>query len=290
MLLARVRLSPSDICESGSITDDLAAKAVRGGVSTAGAQLAYFLIQTGGTAVLARLLTPRDYGVMGMVNVVIAFAAVFKTFGLAMPTIQKANISRSQVSTLFWINLAVGLLLAICVGALSPLVGWFFREPAVVPITAILSITLLLNAAAVQHSALLRRHLRLSGLALASILGQVTSVGLSIGLAFAGLNYWALAYGTLAGAMVVLLLTFFLCPWIPSRPKRTSGVRGMLVFGADVVGFDFVNYFSRNLDNILIGRYWGSVSLAYYTKAYGLFMLPISQIRGPVFQSGPTGP
>ncbi len=284
MLLSRLRLSPADICDAESVKRDLATKSVRGGLSTVASQLTYFVLQLGGTAVLARLLTPNDYGLVGMVVAVISFAAVFRAFGLSAATIQRATISREQVSALFWINLGFSVILAAGVAAASPLIARFYHEPSLGPVSAVLALSLVLSGLSIQHAALLRRHVKMGGLALANIASEVVNVGVAIALAAAGLRYWALVCGTLASALTLTALTFFLCPWIPGLPRRRSGVRQMVGFGATVMGFDMANYFARNLDNVLIGRHSGAVSLGYYSRAYSLFMLPISQIRGPVFQ------
>jgi PST family polysaccharide transporter len=285
VLLERLRLSPSAICDSNGIARNLATKSVRGGMATMGSQLALFLIQLANTAILGRLLTPTDYGLIGMVTVVMAFAMMLRTFGLSPATIQRSSISRDQVSAMFWINLGVSVFLTLCVLAASPLVARFYGESALAPITAVLASSLLLSGIAVQHDALLRRHMRLVGLAAASIISELVRLAVTVVLAVLGFEYWALVWGTLASAFTLSLVTFFLCPWVPSRFKRGVGIRSMVGFGANVTGFEFVNYFARNLDNILIGRYLGKATLGYYSRAYSLFMLPILQIRGPISQA-----
>ncbi|MBT4511719.1 MAG: oligosaccharide flippase family protein, partial [Chloroflexi bacterium] len=116
------------------------------------------------------------------------------------------------------------------------------------------------------------------------IVSQIITVVVTILLALNGWRYWALVGGSLTTAAITTALTFFFCPWVPGRMRKGTGVRDMLKFGGHLTGFNFINYFSRNADNILIGRYIGADALGLYAKAYQLFMMPISQIRGPLTQ------
>jgi O-antigen/teichoic acid export membrane protein len=242
-----------------------------------------FVMQIAGTAVLARLLTPADYGLVGMVTVVVNFAAMFKDAGLSMATVQREEISHEQISTLFWINVLISAGLSLCVLVASPLVAMFYDKPELIAVTAALSFSFILSGLTIQHQALQRRHMRFGTLAAIQITSQLITLVVSIILAVLGLRYWALVGGTLANALGDLLLTFLCCPWIPGRMQRGTGVREMLKFGGNVTGFNFINYFSRNADNILIGRFIGADALGLYAKAYNLFLMPISQISGPIY-------
>jgi O-antigen/teichoic acid export membrane protein len=268
--------------ETGHLSVDLARKTVRGGMTTLVAQVVNFIISSSGLVILARLLTPYDYGLIGMVMVVVNFAVMFKDAGLSMATVQKENISHDQISSLFWCNLAVSAFLWLCVLCAAPLVARFYGRPELVPVTAALSTMLLIGGVAIQHLALLQRHMRFGSMAVIQIASQAITVLVSILFALMGWRYWALVCGTLAGAVADMLFTLLFCQWMPSLPKRGAGVRGMLAFGGYVTGFNFVNYFSRNADYMLIGKYIGAVPLGLYTKAYELFMLPITQIRSPL--------
>lgn len=285
-ILLQLRLPRKDIFDSSSLSADLARKSVRSGASNISAQVVLFAFQLGGTVVLARLLTPADYGLIGMVAVITGFAGMFNAFGLSEATVQARTISEPQTSALFWVNAGVSLGLTLCVLAAAPLVAIFYHQPKLVAVTAALALSLVISGVAVQHDALLNRHMRFTSLALVSVVSQVVTTGVAIGLALGGVGYWALVGGPLAGSLASTLFTFYLCPWIPGRPRRRTGAGAMLKFGAHVTGFEFVNYFSRNLDNMLIGRYIGAAPLGLYAKAYQLFMLPITQIRAPVTQVG----
>lgn len=246
------------------------------------AQVIQFVLRTAGIVVLARLLTPNDYGLIGMVAVVIGFAQMFKDAGLSMATVQKDHISHEQISTLFWINILISAFLGVCVLAGSPLVARFYGRPELRAVTAALSFSFIISGLMIQHQALLRRHMQFGMLAIIQIASQVITLVVTIILALLGWRYWALVGGTITTALVSTLMTFFFCPWIPGRMKKVAGVRDMLKFGGYLTGYNFVNYFARNLDNILIGRFVGATQLGFYSKAYQLLMLPIGQVRSPL--------
>lgn len=251
-------------------------------MTTMTAQVIKFVLITASTVVLARLLTPEDFGLIAMVTVVVNFAQMFKDAGLSMATVQKDRISHEQISTLFWINIIISAFLGVCVLAASPLAAKFYGRPELAAVTAVLSISFIISGLMIQHQALLRRHMKFGTLAIIQITSQIITLVVTIILALFGWRYWALVGGSISTALAGTILTLFLCPWIPGRMKKGTGVRDMLKFGGYLTGFNFINYFARNLDNILIGKYWGSQSLGLYSKAYDLLLLPISQITAPI--------
>jgi O-antigen/teichoic acid export membrane protein len=276
------RLTGDAIFESGHLSRDLVKKSVRSGMVTMTARGVEFVLQLAGIMVLARLLTPNDYGLIGMVVVVISFAGMFKDAGLSMATVQKETISREQISTLFWLNVLISLFLGLCILAGSPLVARFYGRSELTTVTAALSLSFIISGLTIQHQALLRRHMRFESLAVIQIASYVANLIVAILLALAGWRYWALVGGTFATALSGTLLTFFFCPWIPGRMRRATGVRDMLKFGGHVIGGNFFDYFAGSADHILIGKFIGADALGLYAKAYRMVKMPITQIRGPM--------
>lgn len=276
------RLDLTTLFESGHLSHDLTKKSVRGGMTTMAAQAVQFVLQLAGTMVLARLLTPNDYGLVGMVTVIVNFAEMFKDAGLSMATVQKDKISHEQISTLFWLNVLISAFLGLCVLVCSPFVAWFYGKPELTAVTAALSISFIVTGLTIQHSALLQRNMQFGTLAFIKITSYIISIIVAIILALAGFRYWALIGGTIATALSGTLLTLYLCPWLPGRMKKGAGVRNMLMFGGHLTGFNFVNYFSRNADNILIGKFIGADALGLYAKAYQIVYMPLVNIRNPI--------
>lgn len=232
--------------------------------------------------VLARLLTPADYGTVAMVKAITAFVAIFADLGLSAATIQKSDISDHQSSNLFWINAAVGLAITLIVAALAPVLAWFYQKPELIAVTLALSLTVMLTALAAQQGALLNRELRFTALAIVRIGAMVAGVLVSIISALLGLHYWALVNGLLATSLVRTVGFWIAARWIPRLPTRCHDLISMLRFGSWIAGFSVVNYFSRNVDNVMIGRVWGTSELGLYSRAYSILMLPISNLRGPM--------
>jgi len=261
---------------------DLKGRSVRSGAVTIAAQGVWFFLQIGSMVVLARLLTPQDFGLIAMVTAVTGFVATFKSMGLSMATVQKAEINHGQISTLFWINVVLSLGVMLVIAALAPAIAWFYGEPRLTWITLALAGAFIFGGLTIQHQALLRRNMRFGTLALIRIIGMVAGIITAIIAAFYGAGYWALVLMQLATAIAGAIAVWVVCGWRPGLPVRRSGVREMLAFGGNLTGFNVLNYFARNADNLLIGKFWGSGQLGLYSKAYSLLMFPIRQIRGPI--------
>lgn len=272
---------PDTFFRTDHLHADLKGRSVRGGIVTLLAQGLNFGLHTGSTMILARLLTPMDFGLIFMVTAVTNFVALFKDAGLSMATVQKAEITHAQVSTLFWINVGLSALLTVVLVLLAPAVAWFYAEPRLVLITIALAAPLVFGGLTVQHQALLRRQMRFKELAAIEVLSLAAGLAGAISLALYFRNYWALVAQPALMGLTNMMLVWSLCHWRPGWPRRGSGVWPLLAFGGNLTGFSFVNFFSRNADNVLIGWMWGGSALGLYGKAYSLLMLPIKQINSP---------
>lgn len=261
---------------------DLRNRSVRGGVVTMAAQVFKFGLNLGSNLVLARLLTPQDYGLIGMVTAVTGFVSLFKDLGLSMATVQKEEINHEQVSTLFWVNVALSVFTAVVTVAIAPAIALFYHEPRLIWITLALSVGFIISGLGTQHSALLNRQMQYKVLMLRDVLSMLIGILAAIIAAWYGAGYWALVIMPLITAFVNTAGVWTACGWRPDLPRRRSGVRSMLAFGGHLTGFSTVNYFARNLDNVLIGRYWGAQQLGLYAKAYQLLLLPLNQINAPI--------
>ena len=261
---------------------DLTRRAVRGGAFTVGAEGIKFGLQMGATMVLARLLSPADYGLVAMVFVFTGLINLFKDLGLATATIQRAEITHAQVSTLFWINTALGLLLMFLGAALAPVVAWFYDEPRLVRIMLVVSATFGIGGLAAQHNALLRRQMRYYALAWIQVASLAAGILGAFLVVWAGGGYWALVVMPTATTLFATIMAWLLSGWRPGRPRRGSGVSSMIKFGGNLTIFNLTNFFGRNADNALIGWMWGPGPLGLYSRAYSLLMLPMNQINAPL--------
>jgi O-antigen/teichoic acid export membrane protein len=273
---------PERFFRTDTLKAELKSHSIRGGAITMIAQLSKFVMQFGSVVVLARLLEPEDYGLLGMVTVIVGFVGIFKDLGLSMATVQREKITHAQISTLFWLNVAISGGVMLLTAALAPVIAWFYKEPRLTNITLVLAIGFIFGGLTVQHQALLKRQMRLAALAKIEIFTMILSIATAISLAWFGAGYWALVAMQLMMSVGNCVGVWLMCGWRPGLPKPNSGVGPMLAFGGWSTGFTVVNYFTRNLDNLLIGKYWGPQELGLYAQAYKLLVLPIQQINFPL--------
>jgi O-antigen/teichoic acid export membrane protein len=276
------QLRADTLFDSAHLQDHLARRSISGGASIMAAQGLQFALMLAGTAVLARVLSPSDYGMVAMCSATLGFVAMFKDAGLSMATIQKGQISSEQISSLFWINLTISWVLGLGVLLVAPLVAAFYGKPELTQVTAALSLSFVIGGLTLQHQALLRRHMMFESLIFIQIVSYCINLGTTVVLAVSGWRYWSLVAGTLAQSAASTLLEFVFCPWVPGRPVWGVGARKMIMFGGHLTGFSFLNYCARNLDNVLIGRFSGAAALGEYARAYQLLTLPVQQINGPL--------
>ena len=276
------RLKPADIFESDQLSQDLARKSVQGGLWTLFVQGVRFVTNLVRTVILARLLTPDDFGLVAMVVVFVDFAQMLKEAGLSMATIQRDKITYEQISTLFWINLFISLFLGALIFFSAPLISRFYDRPELTAVTAVLSLTVVISGIVIQYHALFRRHMMFGTIAFIQIVTQILTIGATVLLALLGFRYWSLVWGAIVSVTVSTMLTFYFCPWLPGRMRRRSKIRDMLRFGGHLITARIIQYLVRNLDNVLLGVAWGAGTVGFYSKAYGLLMLPINQLYSPI--------
>ena len=260
---------------------DLNGRSVRGGLLTLTSQGAQFVMQSIATVVLARLLTPADFGLVAMVTAVTGLGQAFADLGLSEATIQHPEINHNQVSTLFWINVAIGLTLTSITAALAPVLAWFYHEPRLKDITFLVSLTFLIGGLRVQHDALLRRQMRFSSLAIRDVASYVLAVPVGITLAWRGAGYWAIVALPLTLNLTQMSLSWLMVRWIPGLPRRDANVRSLIAFGGNVAAAFLIFNMNSSADSILIGWYCGAGPLGLYSRAYNLLMLPVRQLGAP---------
>lgn len=274
--------SRQEYFDTEHLTDTIASRTARGGVVTIFSHGLKFVLSIAATAVLARLLSPHDYGLIGMVAVFTGFVAMFKDAGLSLATVQRPEINFEQISTLFWVNVTLSVAITLVMIALAPLIGWFYSEPRLVLITVATAVGFIFGGLAVQHEALLKRQMRFYALSVIAFLSMMIGYAVGIVLAWRGAGYWALVFSQLALLATNAACVWLVCRWRPGRPRRNTGVRSMLSFGGNVTGYGLINYLSNNSGNLLVGRMFGPLPLGLYTKAAQLLSLPTEQINEPL--------
>ena len=264
------------------LAHDLGRRSVRGGAIMFGAQIFKVGLQIGSVIALARLLPPSAFGLIAMVAALSSVLDLVKELGLSTATIQRQDLTQEQVSALFWINVAAGLLVAMVLFLAAPLIARFYHQPELVAVTRWLALAFVMSGLTTQHWALLRRQMRFGMVATVDTLSDVSGMAAGIGLALAGAGYWALLAQRLVPVVCNLCGSWLACRWIPDRPRRAP-VRDLLLFGLSVTGSNVIGAVARNVDQILIGWMWGATVLGLYERAAKLLLVPLNNINIPLY-------
>jgi PST family polysaccharide transporter len=246
------------------------------------AQGVRFVVQTATTMVLARLLSPQDFGLMGMVLAFTGFLALFRDAGLGAATVQRFEVTHEQTSTLFWINVTVGAILGTLCAALAPLLVAFYHEPRLYWVAVVSGTTFMFNGLASQHGALLQRGMRFMTQAKIDVLSLAVGSATGVIMALLGCRYWSLVGMAMASSIVAAAAVWLTVPWIPGPPRRRCGIRSMLHFGGLATCNSFVVFLAWNAEKLLLGRFWGADALGLYGRAFQLVTLPVQQLNAAV--------
>jgi O-antigen/teichoic acid export membrane protein len=261
---------------------DLKGKTLRGGLARLCALGANFLLRVGSLMILARLLGPKDFGLVGMVTAFTGVLGLFRDFGLSSASVQRTTISEEQMSTLFWINIVLGALLGLVVLAMAPAIAAFYHEPQLFGVTAVLASGFFFNAAGTQHSALLQRQMRFTALAVISVVSSIVGAAIAIGGAKAGYGYWALVAMSITGSLVATIGFWLTAGWVPGMPRRRAGIRSLMRFGGIMSLAGLIVYIGYNVEKVMIGRFWGADAIGLYGRAYQLISIPTDNLNAAV--------
>lgn len=272
----------TDAVSTAEPSGELGTRAVRGAAVTMAAQGSKIVIQVLSTVILARLLSPADYGLIAMIMAVIGVADIFRDFGLSTAAIQAPTLSRDEQHNLFWLNTVLGVVLAVVVIAGAPLLSALYNEPQLAPVARVLAVIFVINGMITQYRADLVRRLEFKRIALADILGPLCGLGVAAGMALGGFGYWALVGQQLTQLLVVFVLLVVGAHWLPRWWHRGVPMRRFVTFGGHLVGSQLVTYAGNNIDTLMLGLRTTPSMLGLYSRSYQLLMQPLGQIRGPI--------
>jgi O-antigen/teichoic acid export membrane protein len=232
--------------------------------------------------VLARLLSPDDFGLVAMANVSIAFLTLFTGAALTAALVQRAEIDASHLDTMFWTVVGLSILLAVGTWQFAAEIAEFFKEPDLEPILSWLVVCLPLSALQQVQISLLRRELNFRSIALRLLISQPIAGAIGISFALLGFGVWSLVARTIASAVIQTLVLWFTVNWRPRFSFSIPHFRDLFSFGINVSGANFVAFFSRRMDVFLIGYVLGAGQLGIYTVAKRLILLLVELIGGTI--------
>jgi PST family polysaccharide transporter len=254
-----------------SIEADHGRRSLRAGAVVVSARALITIIQVLTFLVLARLLSPEDYGLVGMVTAVTVFAPLLVSLGTPDAVVQRARITEKEISALFWISAAVGCIVAVLMAASGPLIARFYGEPRLTSIAGVSALTFVVSALSCQHNTLLRRAMKFKDLAAVEVCANLLSSGGAIAMAVYGFDYWALVLRPVMLTSFIAVGSWLLCRWVPGRPAMSVGTKQLLRQGLHCAGFLVTDYVAGSSDRIAIGYRSGPIQLGYYQNAMFIY-------------------
>jgi O-antigen/teichoic acid export membrane protein len=234
------------------------------------------------TAILARVLTTADFGLVAISGIITGLALILADAGFSNAVIFRQDATSEDLSSLYWTGLAVGCFTALAAFMSAPIVAWAFGEPDLLSLVRIGSIALLIVPFGAQFSAIMRRELRFRVLSLIDIASIVTAFFVTVGCAVVfELGALSFILGSITRVLVSTLAvtTIGFREWRPTLHYRLRDLRGFVSFGIYEVGQRSLNYFSAQVDTIIIGRFLGADALGVYSIAKQLVLMPLRRLN-----------
>ncbi len=240
------------------------------------------LLQLVITAILARLLLPEDFGILSMAVVFTGLIAVFNDFGIGSAVIQKKDLTNDDLSSIFWFNLLIGFIATLITIIISPLVARFYNKHIMIPLLSIMSLGFILESLFMIQKSILTKRMDFKKIAMVEIVSIGMAGIVAITLAYKGYGVWSLVFQQLTAYTTMTILFWITLKWLPELKFNMNSIKSIMGFSLNLMGFSTVNYFSRNVDYLLIGRFLGAEPLGYYTLAYRLMLYPLQNISSVI--------
>jgi O-antigen/teichoic acid export membrane protein len=234
------------------------------------------------SVILARILSPGDFGLIGMVLVFTGFAQIFSEFGLGTALIQKQDLKENHLSSIFWINILIGIIITIFMILISPLLASFYHQYILKQIIIFIAPVFFISSVSIVQYSLFQKNLNFKTIAVIDLLSILLSGIIAVILAFSSYGIWSLVWQSLFFAFFQSFFSWIFSSWHPKLSFDIKALKELMNFSLNMLGFNTINYWARNLDNMLIGKYLGDGALGIYSRAYSLMMLPIIQISSVV--------
>ena len=229
---------------------------------------------------LVRLLNPEDFGLVAMATVLIEFMRVFIDQGMVESIIQMRNLDDEHLDSAFWLSIAMGMGFCVSGIALAGPIAFFFEDERLAPVIMAFCPVFLLVALTTTQEAILRRSLNLKALALRSLIARIVGGASGIAAALYGLGVWSLVVQNLVGAATAVVVLWTVSSWKPGFRFSVQKWKEMAKFGVNIIGVRLLNSVDLNIDNLLIGKFLGPVTLGYYTVAFRLIRMTITTLNG----------
>ncbi len=229
-------------------------------------------------AILAHLLTPQEFGIVVIVSVFISFFNLLSNIGIGPAIVQIKTLSNSDIESIFSFSLILGAILTTIFFLSAPLIASFYNNEKLIRISQLMSLAIFFQALRIVPQALLLKKLQFRNIGIISVIVHIISGSIAILLAYLGYSYFALVLNNIISALLMFTIYFYMTPIKLTFKINFSSIRKIAKFSIFQFFFNFINYFSRNTDNLLIGKFFGEANLGFYDKAYKLMMMPVQNL------------
>lgn len=217
--------------------------------------------------ILARILMPKDYGLISMVGVFAAIAGVFVSGGLGAAYIQKKEVNDDDANSVFFANLGISILMYFILWFAAPLISRFFEQPLLVDLTRVMGITLLIQAATIVQQSKVTRDLNFKKNAIIQLVASAVSGTIAIIAAFKGMGVWSLVIKGMGQTFLVSLGFWLNSRWMPKPQLSITSLKGLFHFGGWILASNILRTFFDNIYTLVIGKFFPVAELGFYTKA-----------------------
>jgi len=235
--------------------------------------------------ILSRILTPSEYGVVAVATVFITFFSLFSDLGFGVAYIQSKILDKDDRDNLFTFLIYVGIALLALFFVFSYAIAWFYKDTVYIRVSQLLGINLLFTAVnVIPHSELLKLQ-RFKTVGITQAISSTLSSVCAVIFAYLGFSYYSIVLQSLIYTLILGIVFISITKTKFLIKIRFESVNKVLGFSVGQISFNFINYFSRNLDNLLIGKFFGNTALGYYDKAYKTSTYPVSNLSSIIGSS-----
>ena len=262
------------------MSESLKKQAVNGIAWTSVERFAQQIIQFVLGVAIARVLSPADYGIVGMTAIFFAIANTFIDSGFGGALIQKQDRNEDDYSTCFYFNIFVSVVLFGIIYLCSPAIATFYRTPILCDVTRVLSLTIVINSFGISQNAKLTAELKFKAMAMITISSQLATGILGLYMAYTGWGVWALVFQQIFGSLLRLILIECYLKWIPKRRFSKDSFHHLFSFGSKILCSSIINTIYDNIYTLVIGRVFSPKDVGYYNRGNQFASLPANTILG----------
>lgn len=230
--------------------------------------------------VMARLLSPEDYGITALPAVFMAVAGIFIDGSFSAALVRKPEVTEKDLSTAFYYSLGVGIFMYLCLFIAAPWIAVFYNTPVLTPLIRITALGFLWGPLGTPQGVILNRRLDFKTPARISVINKIVSAIIGISAAYAGYGLWALVISGLSSSLLGLIQTWWVVKWIPKEKFSKESFKYLWGFGNKMIGANIIDTLYNNVAPIIVGKFYSPKDLGLYNRALGYVTLPSNQIMG----------